>query len=256
MQDTSFAALYETWTTDRLLDVLDSTDEYEASALEAARVEIERRQLSDEQLAQAKADQANRRRIAAEKEDKTARSKAKLMAVGQSVFDVIDPVAAVEPSTQRYILLTTLFLGGLGLYQLVSQYDVLASFFFGLDEYWDLSMMVFVVLTLLPTVAALLFWLTKRVGWLIAAFYAMVGFSLASDSFIDGLFADSLAIDGIYLLEKTDPIVYGVIAAMYASLTWTLCLERIREVYGISGKVMQIMLGIVLGLSLVRIIFF
>src|SRR5689334_17355948 len=60
MSNTHFTNLYKTWPADRLLDVLDNPQDYQPAAVEAARLELERRQLPADELKIAEAIRAER----------------------------------------------------------------------------------------------------------------------------------------------------------------------------------------------------
>jgi hypothetical protein len=90
MSDNKFRTLYKTWTNDKLLSIIDKQDEYQTSAVEAARHELDSRQLSAEQLDEAKTTQTERQK---QREDNERRAKGvvdKIKSICLSLADSLD----------------------------------------------------------------------------------------------------------------------------------------------------------------------
>jgi len=243
MNDTSFGNLYKTWPTDQLLDIVDNPDDYQQAAVIAARLEISSRQLTAAQLTTAKNIQAARQQEELDKKENAQIIEEKLKSVASSVTDTFKPIHNQEPGTDRYILLISIFIGGLFVYEVYSQFAFL-SFMFSDMKSWDFaSMLYFLPLLLLP-LSALLFWFRIKTGWLLATLY----FSYSATGNIPLLLSaferqpTSSNLDIIF--PAISPVVYAGSLLLFSSATWIMCKKSIREVYGISRQTMITTVGL------------
>lgn len=257
MNENSFTTLYKTWTTDKLLDILDNPSDYQPLAVEAARFEIDSRQLTEKQLTDAKAEQNLRRQNKANKQQKVKDIEDKLKSVGSSLADTFNPIQKEIPTTDKFIKLISLFIGGLFLYQLYKEFGMLKFMFTDDGGKWDFSMVLyFLPFIILPT-AGLLFWLRKKIGWTLATIYFSYTAAGAIPMFIMELNRKPTgvpALDGLF--PATSPAVYIGTLLVFGGLTWTLCKEHMREVYQVDKKSMLIALGIGTGIILLMAISF
>ncbi|MBL7777487.1 MAG: hypothetical protein JNK66_04205 [Chitinophagales bacterium] len=116
MTDNPFIQRYKTTDTSELLDIIDRPSDYQPLAVEAARLELDSRQLTQEQLADAKAKQDLRRQDKASKQQKVKDIEDKFKSVGSSLADTFSPIQKETPTTDKFIKLISLFIGGLFLY--------------------------------------------------------------------------------------------------------------------------------------------
>ena len=157
MTGNNFATLYKTWTTGKLLDIVDHPDDYQTLAVEAARLELGSRQLTQEQLTEAKAEQDLRRKDKASKQQKAKDIENKVKSVGSSLVDTFNPIQRDAPSSDKFIKLISFFLGALFLYQLYKEFNLLGFMITDDSDDWDFSMIFyFLPMILLPTASLLL----------------------------------------------------------------------------------------------------
>lgn len=257
MNENSFTTLYKTWTTDKLLDIVDNPSDYQPLAVEAARLEIDSRQLTQEQLIDAKVEQDLRRQDKANKQQKVKDIENKFKSVGSSLDDTFNPIQKETPTTDKFIKLISLFIGGLFLYQLYKEFGMLKFMFTDDGGKWDFSMVLyFFPFIILPT-AGLLFWFRKKIGWTLATIYFSYTAAGAIPMFIVDLNRQPTgvpALDTLFL--TTSPIHYIGSLLVFGGLTWTLCKENMREVYQVDKKSMFIALGIGIGIILLMAISF
>lgn len=257
MNENNFTTLYKTWTTDKLLDIVDNSNDYQPLAVEATRLEIDSRQLTEEQVAEAKAGQDLRRQDKANKQQKVKDIEDKFKSVGSSLADTFNPIQNNTPTTDKFIKLISLFIGGLFLYQLYKEFGMLKFMFTDDGGKWDFSMVLyFLPFIILPTTGFLL-WLRKKIGWTLATIYFSYTAAGAIPMFIMELNRKPTGVPALdRLFPATSPAVYIGTLLVFGGLTWTLCKENIREVYQVDNKSMFIALGIGTGIILLMAISF
>ncbi len=249
MSENNFTALYKSLPTDKLLDIVDKSHDYQPLAVETARLELNSRRLTAEELETAKAIQAGRQNEQAGKRQKVKAVEEKFKSVGSSIIETFSPQKEAL-NTDKYIKLISLFLGGLFLYELYKEFGMLKYMFNGEDK-WDFSVVLFLLpLILLPT-ASLLFWFRKRLGWTIATLFFSYTAAGAVVFFIHELNRKQTGIAVLdTIFPTTSPIIYVPSFLLFGGITWLLSKGNIREVYNIGRERMYITIGIGIGIVL------
>jgi hypothetical protein len=237
------------------LDIVDNPSDYQPLAVEAARLEIESRQLSQEQLSEAKREQDFRRQVKANKQQKAKETEGKFKSVAFSFANTFNPIQKETPTTEKLIKLITLFVGGLFLYQLYEEFDQI-SFMFNKDaSKWDFIMVLYFLSLIILPIAGLLFWFRKKIGWMLTTIYSSYTAAGAIPLFVMELNRQPTGIPAIdALFPTTSPTLYIGTLLIFGGLTWTLCKENIREVYQVDKKSMFNALGIGTGFVLLMAI--
>jgi hypothetical protein len=232
MNDNNFTALFKTWTTDKLFDIVDNPNDYQPLAVETARLELDCRQLTPEQIANAKAEQDLRQQDIANKQQRVNDIEDKVKSVVSSLVDNLNPIQKEAPTTDKYIKIISLFLGGLLLYNIYSEFGLLQFMFSEETVEWDFStMIIFLSWIILPT-AGILFWLRKKLGWTLAAIY----FSYTAG----GAFAMFVTLVNNKPSVFQSPTDYLYVLILFASLLWVICKDEIKEIYKIDKQTMYL----------------
>lgn len=248
MSDNNFRTLYKTWTNDKLLDIIDNQHEYQPLAVEAARHELDNRQLSVEQLNAAKTTQRERQK---QEEDKQRRAKEvndKITSIGLSLADTLNPILKEGDNTGKIIKFVSLFLGGLFLYRLYEEFGLLTFMFTDSSAKWDFTMVFyFLPLIILPT-AGLLMWFRKTFGWALSTFffsYTAVG---AIPLFLSALGRHPTGNEALdTLFPVVSPLVHVGTIILFGSATWVMTKENLRSAYKIDKQGMIVSIGLGVG---------
>jgi len=244
MPEYNFKTLYQTWTTDKLLDVVDNPGEYQPLAVETARLELDKRQLSAEQLESAKTIQAERKNHNTDKEKKAKEVEEKLKSVGASLGDILDPIQTESPTADKLIKLISLFLGGLFLYNLYNDFGMVTFMLTSTDAEWDFSMVLyFLPLLILPS-ASLLMWRKKKAGWILATLFFSYTATGAIPLFITALNTQSAGLGALdTLFPSVPPSVYIGTFLLFGSMTWVMTKRDLRAVFNIDRRMMFLTIG-------------
>lgn len=241
MNDNNFTTLYKTWTTDKLLDIVDNPNDYQPLAVEAARLELDSRQLTQEQLANAKAEQDLIRQDKANKQQKVKDIEDKVKSVGSSLVDNFNPIQKETPTTDKYIKIISLFLGGLFLYQLYKEFGLLKFMLTEDDGKWDFSVVIFILPFIVLPTAAILFWLRKKFGWTLAAMFFSYTAGGAVVMFVKELNRKPSGIPALdTLFPTTSPTVYIGTVILFGGMLWVMCKDEIKEIYKIDKRTMYL----------------
>jgi hypothetical protein len=250
-----FTALYKNWTTDTLMDIADAPSEYQPLAVQAARLELDSRQLTPEQLAAAKAKQDLRRHDKANKQQKIKAMEEQVKSIGTVLTETLNPIQIEPPSSDKRIKAIAIFIGIILLYQIYKDFGLLSLMLSGKGK-WDFSMVLYAVPFIFLPIAGLLFWWRKKNGWILAMIYfsnSAMGAMLLFLTTLNRKPTNIPILDALF--PTTSPFVYVTIFLISGGLTWLLCQKEMRTVYQIDQKAMFTALGIGIGVSLFPIVF-
>jgi hypothetical protein len=248
MKENHFTKLYRTWTTDKLLDIIDNPNEYQSLAVEAAQQELENRQLSSEQMKYAKVVQTERQNEKLDKQQRSRSIERRIESISSSLGETLNPISSETPTTDKYIKLISLFLCILFLYQFYKGFGIFRLLFTDLTGKWDLSIVFYFLPLIFLTTAGLTFWFKKKIGWILTTIYFSYTAAAAVSMFVLEFNRKSTGLSALdKLFPTTAPIVYIEALLIFGGLTWILIKENMRSVYKIDKKTMLIVLSISIG---------
>lgn len=166
-----FSEQYKTFSNSDLFRVIEKQSDYQEEAVEAAKIEINHRNLSDQEKTETNSELEAERLERQKHNEKRAEVEQKVKNLGTSIFDTINPVQKSIPTAERLIRLITLFFGLIAIFKWYSQFGLIIFMFSDNSVGWDLSMFEFFLPLILLPVAIILFWLRKRSGWILMTAY-------------------------------------------------------------------------------------
>ena len=208
-----FIRQFETYSTIQLLRIIDSPNDYQPNAVEAAKKIISSRQLSGEEFEIAKGV------LDAEKREKE--QKDKLKNIYKSFFDAVNPTHHGTFIPQNTIRLISIVLGGLFLFQLYRELELMYAIFFVESTDWDFFMLVYFLPLIFFATVIVLFYKRKKAGWFLLAIYL--------------IFSAMSAIGMLIVFTKITRILTFILCA---GITAVISKEDIRAIYSISEQAM------------------
>jgi hypothetical protein len=251
MNGNDFLERYKGFGNTDLLDIVDNAKDYQPLAVEAAQLERDYRQLSAEHLSEAKMELNIRRQDKANKQQKVNDIENKVKSVGYSLLDNLNPIQKNAPTTDKYINLISLFLGGFFLYSFYNELGLLQFMFTEEIVDWDFgTILIFLPWIILPT-AAILFWFRRKHGWTLTTLFFSYTLTGVTYLFLMEL---NRKPTGMPLFDTlfpiTSPTVYIGTFVFFGGLISILCKPEIREIYGIDKQAMLITIGSGAGIAL------
>ena len=101
----NFSEYYKTLSHTALLEILANTESYQLLAIEAAKVEFDNRQLSDEEIQEAKQLLFNKQARKEKELEKVKVVETKIKTAGHAFIDTISPIQSGITSTEKSIRL-------------------------------------------------------------------------------------------------------------------------------------------------------
>ena len=224
-----FIKQFEKYSTIQLLRIIDSPNDYQPDAVEAAKTIISNRQLPEEEIEKA------RNELNGEKREKERELKDNPKDVYQSVFDAVNPLRSGILIPEKAIKIISIALSGLFLFQLYQELKFIYSIFIAGYADWSIFLDSYFLQLLVFAAVIVLFYKRKKIGWFLLVIYL--------------IFSAISAIGMLIMLIKMHPDV--VISSSYIFLithilTFVFCAgiigiiskENIRAVYSISEQTM------------------
>ena len=241
----SFAERYQRLSNHELLRIAEGGSAYQPEALEAARIEIGKRNWSNVELESAQSllaqeVEAKRRRTEAHQE-RLSKPRRALIAM----FERIPRFPESKPATEAIVLALTLVSGLMVLYQIYNNYGIVLFLLKeGVGAMESILWVYIIPLILLPSITVL-FGLRTKIGWVLLVLFlgfAVVHSVLTASSIITWQASRVSIIDAYFFRMSTQSQLASVI--FFATLFSTVVLPDTRKHFHISNKTLAITLGL------------
>ena len=249
-----FIERYKTLSNSDLLKVIENQSDYQVKAVEAAKVEIQERNLSAQEFQDATSVLVAEKEKRKKRDEKKAAIEHKVEAVSTTFFDTINPIQKSAPSAEKLIRLITIVFG---LITIVNWYNEFGLITFMLTDDtggWDLSMVeYFLPLILLPA-ATILFWLRRKIGWILMASYLTYSAISTLGLTIMTWNRQQIGIPALdNLFPQTSAITLILTTMFLGGTIWVLTKNEIKEQYKVDKQTMVTTIGITGVLTLIFI---
>lgn len=174
-----FAARYKKLSNADLLKIIDTPADYQPEAIEVANDELIARQLTDAELLAAREENETLRQEALLKSARTKLWENKAQDLAHTISDTLNPIQTEKPSAPKAILWISILMILLTLYQLYSQFGLLKYMFTYGSGKWSFAMIMYFFRPLIiAPIAAILFALREKYGWvLLVGYFAYLAFN-------------------------------------------------------------------------------
>jgi len=233
-----FSEFYKSISNTELLNILDNPGDYQPLAVEAAKNELLKRQLSETEIKEAR-EQIIAKQIQKEKQrEKVKAIEDKVKATGYSLLDTLNPIQTGIPSTEKIIRLIVIVFGALFLYQLIKDFKIHEIYIKDIPRFPFDSILYLAPLLLLP-VAIFTFWKKIRIGWFLLAIFLV--FSTVAvlwellQYFLLGPPGNS-GLNSFFPQPSGSTLIIQLI--FYGGTLYTICKQNMRNEFSISENKM------------------
>jgi hypothetical protein len=249
-----FSEYYKTISNTELLNILDSPDDYQPSAVVAANTELSKRRLSESELQKARQPLINKQEEKHKERENAKATKAKIIGKGHTLMDILNPIQAGIPSIEKTIRYIVIIFGGIFLYRFITDYRTHLAYLRDIPGF-PLESISYLLPQILLPLATIAFWKRKTMGWtlltIFLTFSAIGAVWLLFESFSwkpydpGGLKA---------LFKRPSPTVYVIQSLFSVGTMYVLCKENMRAVFSISQQKMATTIGITVLATLILIL--
>mgnify|MGYP003375914865 CR=1 FL=1 len=232
-----FSERYKKLNNSDLLDIISNPKDYQDLALEAAKLEFENRQLTDEQKEVAKSELFLKLNAKEEKRKRLMSIEEKLKYTGESVFEKFIPVMSnPRPTLNKTDRITTLLLI-IYLIYFISEIKLLRINLSYYNEDLKMDLLTSLPQLIMFPIIIFLFWKRRKSGWiLMTIFFSFCAsgllfyfvselFNLVVENETDNIFSFSIAFEFI--------LPFCILIFIFCFSSWYLCKKDLREIYKI-----------------------
>ena len=242
---TEYTEIYQRLSNSELLTIISESEKYNPIAVETARKEIENRQLSEDELKQAKS-KINQQKTNKKREiEKRKEREEKIKKNASTIFETINPVQNGIQTPEKIIRLSILIFGGLAIYRLYEQFGIFRFMFSDSGANWDFSMVEYVFPIILLPIAVILFWKRLKLGWIMLAVFLTY-------SALNSIILLSLNLgrqpSGIPFLEEIFPtvsaFVYFMSLLFFGGFLFLISKKGVRNILKVSNQTMLLTIAL------------
>ena len=249
-----FNEKFKTYTNTELLRIIDNPDGYQPNAVETAKIIFSDRQLTEEEIKNAKDEFEAERQEKLNKEQKKRLIEDKFKNIGKSILDNVNPIQNETPTTEKTIKIISLIFGGLFLFQLYKDFGMVSFMFTDNSADWDFSMVLYFLPLLVVPTATILFFKRNKFGWLLLTVFltysavSAIGLSILTMNMEP---MGTPALDNIF--PQTSLTAHLLTFLFFVGTIGAISRDNIRTVYIISKQTMVLTIlitAIIVGLGL------
>jgi hypothetical protein len=241
-----FIERYKTLSDLELLKIIDLADDYQPSAVIAAKTEFENRNLKKEEIEFILQQLNKEKAITKEKVELRKKQANDIKKRIADIFDYFNPIQKEIPKPDKIIKF--LFLGYLVFffYKFYKEFRFLIWMFTDSRADWDLSTFFYFFPLIILPIAIILFWKRKRIGWVLLSIFNSYSVIGALCIFITEVGRERTP--GLEVLDnlfQTPPPIYYLIGSIiWGAILYTLLKKEIRKKYNIDQTRLFISIGI------------
>lgn len=232
-----FSERYKTFLTSDLLKIIKNKSDYQIEAVEAAQNEIIHRQLTDEELTEAKNLLESERQDKIRQKEKRIEIENKIKNFSSSIIDTINPIQESAPSTERIIRLITIVFGFITIYHWYNQFELAQLMLFSDNTNWGfIDIHFFAPLLLLP-MATTLFGFRKKIGWILLTIFLTYSIINVIGLIVLTINRSPIGISSIdNLFSETAGIVHLLTITFFIGTLWVINKKEIKHQFKISSN--------------------
>jgi hypothetical protein len=234
-----FSEFYKSISNTELLSILDNSGDYQPLAVEAAKKELFKRQLSEIEIKEARKPIIAKQIQKEKQREKVKAIENKIKTTGYTLIDTLNPIQTGIPSTEKTIRLIVIVFGGLFLYQFIKDFKIHVMYIKDFPAFPFESTLYFAPLILLP-VAILTFWKRIRIGWFLLVIF--ITYSTVDvlwvliQYFLLGPPSDNSILGTLFPRPSISTLIVRLI--FFGGTLYVICKQNIRNEFSISENKM------------------
>jgi hypothetical protein len=238
--DNPFEERYSTLSNADLLRILKSAAVYQPLAVETAQAELNKRKLTQAQLAEANDELAEAEDIQAHKAEKIKATGDKVKSVINELLEYFKPIHSAESSQDRIITIVSILLLGLFLYQVRWDFGVLMMAIGDIRNSY-LEILYYALSLIYLPVTAFLFWRRKKAGWMLLSCLLTYTLFTTLSAIIISMKERSLP-EGFEVVVPTPSRILTLF--FQGAFLALLCRNNLRLLFKINRRTMLLIVGL------------
>lgn len=235
MTPNNFSDYYKTISDTELLDILEHQENYQPSAIEAAKKEFENRKLSDEEISQAKQPLILKQLQKEEQKKKIKAIENKVKNASNTLVDTLNPIQTEAPTANKLIRIISIAFFALFLFKIISDFRMFSAMTKDIARFDSSNFFYFLPFVILP-IASITFWMRKTFGWMLSAFFIIYSAIGAMWVLIQSFNWKPTGTSFDNLFPRPSPIVYIFLILLLIGMLYIISKPTIREIFKINRQ--------------------
>jgi hypothetical protein len=243
-----FEERFRDYTNQELLLIVENAVDYQPQAVETAKTELEKRNLSSDDLDAAKKALMDEKLIKENEDKKKEERIKKINNYFYSFIDNFNPVLKELPSSERIIRFVTLIFSAIFIYHFVKLFRILWFMITHVNSGWNLYLVYYLSPLILMPLTIILFWKRKPLGWIFLNIYLANSFLGSFYSFISSfqkINENSSEITKA-LFQPQSPVVYFGASVFFLSALISVFKKDIRDLYKMDKVKILLTIGLLI----------
>jgi hypothetical protein len=244
----SFSEYYKTISDAELLSILENTDEYQQAAIEAAKQELERRQLAVSRLEHLKNELARKKYEEEQVKQRLQHVERTIREKLSNTLEILNPIQTEIADAERILRFIIILWGLLAAYQTIHDHEIELQSVREFPYHPFLNTVILLPYIVLP-VSIYYLWKRKPLGWTLFVVYLTVQL-LAEVSAL--YYALNWRPTGIQWMDKlTKPSLPKILLLLVfvGGTLYAVSLQKLRSLFFIEQKKMFLTVGITIVVS-------
>lgn len=236
----------------KLLRILEDAINYQPIAIAAAKLELSKRDISEEEVQSIKDEKAGKKLQHKQRKEHYNTIENKAKEIGSEIFENINPVRNIPQTIDRKINLIVIVFGFLATIKFFGELNLIQFMFTDSLAEWGLDMIFYFLPVFGFPVGVFLFWKRSKLGWILMnAFFLFsiigtVAFFILTwqwnNRFINDYSSDAYGVDTSFWSPNL--FTYLITIAIFVGSIWLLCNKDVRQVFQVDIKGMWKTIGV------------
>lgn len=243
----------------KLLKIIEDAENYQSIAVEAAKMELSTRDMSDEEIRAVKDEFLEKQAKIDQRTEKVKEVENKAKAIVTEIFETVNPIQKEPQTIDRKINLIGIVFGILATYQIFNEFGAIQFMFTDSLVEWDFNMVLYFLRIILLISAVFLLWKRNKIGWILMGSFFVYNIVNAIGMFFltwewnrKNSYTDELSSGDFYIdiqglecsFPQINPIVYLISAAIFGTTLWVISKEDIRNKFQVDVNDCLLTIGI------------
>jgi len=232
----NFSEYYKTVSNAELLSILDKPAGYQEAAIEAAKKEFLDRNLSAQEIKEARQVLFERHAQKLKQREKVKEVEDKIKRTGQTLFDRLNPFHQGISLTEKSIRMIVFSFSVLFLYLFIKEFKITLLYIKYFTES-PLDSSFYLLPYLLLPIATFIFWKRKRIGWILLSSFVVFATVVTLVMLIQSFLwkpSGYAVFDNLFPRPSTAAYIIPLILFIWT--LYVLCKTNIREAFSINNQ--------------------
>jgi hypothetical protein len=250
-----YTELYKKLSLSELLKIQAESHKYKPVAVETAIKEIERRNLSAEDILEAHLYIENKNNTKKVEAEKRKIKKEKLKKSAFTFLETISPIQNGIRTPEKIIRLITILFAIIAIYKIYNEFWFLRFMFTDGLSKWDLSTIAYMLELILLPITVILFWKRKRIGWILLALLLTSSAMSAIELFFYNFNRKPSSFPGLNkLFPVVSPMVYVTAFIFHSASLWLICKKNVSSIFKVSEQTVFLSVSLTIIVQLIFIL--